>query len=373
MKKKIAYISSEWFADTDLTVLSQLAVEYNVNWFYLITDINKPRFDIDEIINYSKERGINLIVIDTRHRKRLDPKGIKTCIRIAKLILEIKVDIIYKVAEGYWWQIAYFLYLRHIPIVYGLHDCIVHSGAKHRWIFQKQVDLVVRTNNNFIFFSEQQRQIFEERYGKGKNCTVVGMSVKDFGKSSVAPPLVKDGIKLLFFGQIHSYKGLDLLIEALEKAYSCGVNNIELSIYGKGDYWNSCKKLIKHSKIFNLHIRFINNDEIPGIFASHHFLVLPYRDATQSGPIMIAANYGLPIFSTDLSSFRSVYDNSNSIMFDINELLSSLISLSKIEQYHYNQLKTNATNLKNRFGEKVIAKNYISFFNSLLQKHNTDN
>ena len=48
MKKTLAYVSSEWFADTDLTVLSNLVDDFNIYWYYT-TNLRNPRFSISDI------------------------------------------------------------------------------------------------------------------------------------------------------------------------------------------------------------------------------------------------------------------------------------------------------------------------------------
>ena len=88
--------------------------------------------------------------------------------------------------------------------------------------------------------SKSQHDLLLDSYGIESE--MVGMSYKYYGPSQLKIPHISNGFKLLFFGSINLYKGLDILIEALEKLRTQGINNLSLTIAGKGDYWDICKK-----------------------------------------------------------------------------------------------------------------------------------
>lgn len=111
-------------------------------------------------------------------------------------------------------------------------------------------------------------------------------------------------IKLLFFGVIRRDKGLDVLIQALDK--KCD-SNINISIIGsagqmtKEEIQSMPKSKTLKSNI-NYDLRYVDETEIEGIFANHDFLVLPYKKTfnAQSVVLTIAAKYKIPIISSDI-------------------------------------------------------------------------
>lgn len=191
---------------------------------------------------------------------------------------------------------------------------------------------------------------------------MVGMSCKDFGKSSLQAPPIYNGIKLLFFGSINKYKGLDLLISALEELRQSGICNISLSIAGTGNAWQDCEKLLKTKDMYNLQIRFMDNNEIPDLMSTHHFLVLPYRDATQSGPLATAVAYELPIVAPDFGCFSETYSKDAAILYPQGYLQEALMQVAKLSVDDYDKMKTACRKIKANYSEEKIAENYMRFF-----------
>lgn len=200
------------------------------------------------------------------------------------------------------------------------------------------------------------------------------MSVKDFGVPNITPPPFNGIVKILFFGTICSYKGYEQLILNFEKLLSEGVTNIQLSFYGK------CKdetvekffeNNIHHPNKYNLQLKYINNDDIPNIFISHHFAIFPYKDATQSGPLMIAANYNIPVIAPNHSCFKDIYtDEKNGIIYDTkdnNGLYFALKKVSMMSTDKYNQMVKNCHILKEQYSEETIAENYIQLFKNIIR------
>lgn len=361
MKKKLVYITNEWIYDTDLTVLRNLTDEYELYWFEF-TSFTNPRVKREVFEQYAESNNIHLELIDAKD-KYLSPKRINTFIKLAKIINKIQPDIVVKVEQDAYWMIVSKL-LINCPIVYCIHDAEVHSGTHNRWLRQLFTDSTICLNRNFIVFSKAQKNLLESKY-KNKNVALINMSVKDFGVALHDRSSIKEGVKLLFFGRIEYHKGLDLLIEALEKLYSTGVENVRLSVLGRGSLWRKCEAMIKDTSRYNLQIRFIEDEEIPNAFASHHFLALPYRDTTQSGPLMIAANYGLPLFAYSHQSFTEVYCESSALLYK--NIDDGLKALAEMTEADYSNIEHGASLLKEKYSEKNIARKYIEYFNEIIR------
>lgn len=349
--------------DVDMGILNHMTSEYDIHWFFLNNEAS-PRVHRSTVERYTDQYKIKLYW-ENKSIKQLSPQTFFFYFQMAKKIRSINPDVIIKEEQDFYWSLVDFLCVRK-KTVYMIHDVLVHSGTHHGWLRQLFTDLTIMINHNFITFSKSQQEKLINRYGHKKKLLLTHLSVKDFGVPTIQKIAWDGNIKLLFFGRIEYNKGLDLLIKGLENIYTRNINiNIELSICGKGSFWNECANLIKTPNKYNLQIRYIDNDEIPNLFVSHHFLVLPYRDTTQSGPLMIAANYNLPLLAISHESFMEIYNDNCAIYCSrIEDGLQTVLSLSKKQ---YQEIADNTMQLRELYSGSIIAKEIKEYLNSILE------
>lgn len=366
MERTIVYLNPDFFSDTDLTVLKYLAKKYRVVWYYIYESIKSTnRITVEEAGKYSEKYGIELHAEDSKVRYR-SPKNLEFYIRIAKEINQINPDLVYHCNSGPYWSLAVRFVLKCKNVILGVHDAQTHSyklGVGYL-LGKYTKGLSIKVHRHFITFSRNQQELFEKVYGK-KSC-MVGMSCKYFGLPTIRQPKFSDGVKLLFFGRIDVYKGLDLLISALENLRKKNIRNLSLTIAGKGISWSDCEKLLKTPEMYNLQVRFVDNNEIPNLMTSHHFLVLPYRDATQSGPLATAVAYELPVIAPDFGCFAETYTKDSAMLYPQGHLEEALEEVSKMSEDTYTGMKAACRNVKENNSEEKIADNYIRYFDYLM-------
>lgn len=242
------------------------------------------------------------------------------------------------------------------------HNYIEHSGKNNS--LKKRF---IRKYKYFHFHSEVEYFQFKKDF-PNKVSFFSPMPPKDFGKPhNVMPNDKKRKKTFLFFGLIKQYKRLDLFIKAA-KAFD--KENCLFLIVGNCDHWEKYRETVKPCANVKSDIRFIENDEIADVFAKTDVLILPYDDATQSGPSLIAINYGIPIIASNLQTFRSlIKDGINGYLFEkgeVDDLIKQIrrfLDLSEQEcvDMHNNQLK-----LKQKF---LNEKSFTSYFTQFLQKN----
>ncbi len=104
--------------------------------------------------------------------------------------------------------------------------------------------------------------------------------------------------RLLFFGTIRPYKGLEDLIEAFARL----PESFSLTVVGETwEGWTLPAELIAASPAAG-RITFVNryvaDAEVDAFFAAADLVVLPYRRSSASGPLHIAMSHGLPVVVT---------------------------------------------------------------------------
>ena len=106
---------------------------------------------------------------------------------------------------------------------------------------------------------------------------------------------------ILFFGFIRKYKGLDLLLEAMNNA-SIREANIKLLI--AGEFYDNKDEyeliIAKYNLANSLYLRtqFIDNSEVKYYLSAADFVIQPYKNATQSGVTPLAYHFEKPMLVT---------------------------------------------------------------------------
>ena len=361
MKKKLAYINADSFIHVDLTILAGLAKEYDVLWIPVISEDFTDYTD-GFLQEYANNNGITLQIERLSFRQR-SLSNFSFYVRVARMINRGGYDWVFTAINSPYWAVISALFLR-MPVIQGFHDFQQHSGFNQRTMLQLSAILASLLHKHFVFYSQSQLLLFKKKY-PGKHVGYVGMVGLDYGISDIRPRPLNEGIRLLFFGRIDFYKGLDRLISSLEDLSTKDIHPFKLTIRGRGPFWTTCEPLIQHPDLFDVEIRFIENAEIPDLFCAHHFLVLPYRDTTQSGPMMIALHYGIPVIAPSLPAFLEHCHPDNAIIYNDDDLMGALSKCFSLSQAEYDAICENWKQESECCTSEFIVRNYISFFNQI--------
>jgi glycosyltransferase involved in cell wall biosynthesis len=104
------------------------------------------------------------------------------------------------------------------------------------------------------------------------------------------------GPRLLFFGRFRAYKGLDLLRDAF-RLFHAANPAATLLVVGEGDA-EACAPGLAAMPGVTVESRWVAEAEIPALLAASDAVVLPYREASQSGIAPQALAMGVPVVAT---------------------------------------------------------------------------
>ena len=146
---------------------------------------------------------------------------------------------------------------------------------------------------------------------------------------------------ILFFGFIRKYKGLDLLLEAMNDI-RIKEANIKLLIAGefydnKDEYETIISKYNLANSLY-LRTQFIDNTEVKYYLGAADFVIQPYKHATQSGVTPLAYHFEKPMLVTNVGGLADLVPHLKvGVVTEPNALAiaSGIIQLYELGEIHF--------------------------------------
>ena len=204
------------------------------------------------------------------------------------------------VMEGMWFRLMCERY------VLTVHNLLPHD--KHTLINKGLYSAAYRIPHKLVVHTERMRRELSNDFGIDK----AKIFVMEHG---IEPHLIKltdfdikrqhENPVILFFGTIAPYKGLDILIEALQRVSF----DFKLVIAGTcvDDVISQQIKALTVNPAFqhrlDWHDGYLDDNEVERRFMSADLLALPYRHIDQSGVLFQALRFGLSVLATRVGQF----------------------------------------------------------------------
>lgn len=350
----IIYVTGESYIDHSYTIARELKKHVDLEIYFYAREIT------GEVEAFLK-------TFRAEHVKRTRFRNVLGIFKELKFILKLKK----RGADCVWfdtltiyqvWLVKYLL-RKYLVLV---HDVEIHPGTgdKHG---KFSVKLTLKKYlKNVCVASNTQSQEFEKRFGFRPK--VFQLPIIDYYKDMGTPAVKKlPGLKIkfLFFGSVEKYKGLETLLDAA-KILNEKKLDYELNIYGRLNYdKDKFLERINPLKNVNLVNMFIDYKEIHNIYSSNDVIVLPYKQVTQCGPLLIAYSENTPAIVSDQPGFREYADeNKSALIFDnkatglaekMEELIKNPEKIKEMSSYI-------STKTHEKFSMPVLAAGYINNF-----------
>ncbi|MBI0537153.1 glycosyltransferase [Roseomonas sp. KE2513] len=185
-----------------------------------------------------------------------------------------------------------------IPFVSIVHDALPHPGDPAlAWDWRLRQEL--NAASGAVAFSESvARAVAARRPGLPILRLPLGAHLPVGDKGAAAP--VTD---FLFFGRVRAYKGLDLLRDAFA-ALRARHPGVTLRVVGEGDV-EGCAPGLAALPGVTVEPRWVPDGELPSLLATARAVVLPYREASQSGVLPMALAMGVPVVATPVGGLSA--------------------------------------------------------------------
>ena len=193
--------------------------------------------------------------------------------------------------------------LAGVRVVIEFHEVQDTGEARHRWASlytRKLIKPLLGAVSGVVVHSRFDQEALQRAYALSTVPQVIARhGPYDHHDAARRKPVAQgEPRRLLFFGTIRPYKGLEDLIEA----FTLLPGDWRLTVAGETwEGWTLPGELIASSPAAG-RIEFVNryvaDHEVDGFFADADLVVLPYRRSSASGPLHIAMSHGLPVVVT---------------------------------------------------------------------------
>lgn len=147
--------------------------------------------------------------------------------------------------------------------------------------------------------------------------------------SDSAPRVEEQHDRLLFFGLVRPYKGLDVLLRAIAAS---GLDTLRLRV--AGEFWGGPESTVALISELGLTGRvelrpgYVDSKDVPGLFADVDALALPYRSATASFNAFLAFEHGVPVIATKVGTIEGdVRDGVDAVLCEPDDVPSLTAAL----------------------------------------------
>ena len=257
---------------------------------------------IENLDMWKKVKFEKIVTIDTYNSKlsfalntMLFPFKQKKQIRNALHTYDIKA--VYCPMSSFW-TVPINKIFKDSRIITVNHDPISHSGASRFavWLMErpfKSSDVIIVHSKKFVEYTEK-------KYGRTEYIPLCQHNLyRNINNKKTIISYNPNKINFLFFGRIANYKGLDVLEKAYRKLSAEFDDSITLNVVGNGDF-STYKEQYRDLKNVTIINRWISDEEVESAFVGENIVcVCPYKDATQSGVVLLAYDYGVPVIASN--------------------------------------------------------------------------
>ena len=372
MKNKLVFITDSGFWSHKPEIIKELNARYFLKAFVHYEN-DSGNCKLTDLTDFKANHKADLNIVFKKHRSRSFKRIWSDLKNIILPVVKYNADIIYIESFGspYFLLLAAAFFKRK-KVIIAVHDAALHEISENKvpksaLLYQK---LYIKLFKNFQLFSYNQEKIFNKN-NPTKTTFVARLFLVGTDLEKPNNNLIKE-TSFLYFGRILHYKGVDVLIKAINllavKKY-----DFKVTIAGSCSNWSELyEPLIDEPEKINAKINFIPKEEVNELFSSSRFFIVPYRTVTQSGPLMRAYNYDMIPICSNIDGFKEyISDAKTGFLFE-NEshesLAQTMENAIKLNEEDKTKIIDNIKEFKKQeFDIMVLANKYCNMFNNVIQ------
>lgn len=226
------------------------------------------------------------------------PRLVWNSLRLRRWLRTQKIDRVVCVMESVYQSLALpVLTPRDVEYVACIHDATIHPGEENiLQILGKRNEL--RRADRIVTFSDAVTRALSGRV----DVPVATGSHPPFDLQDAAtdPRELPDLPVIGLFGRLQQYKGIDIALAAAKILRDRGVPPFELRITGSGPEERLRETDLGSQAVWDT--RWIPEEEVTDIVRGMDIMLLPYTEASQSGPVTLALAHAVPCVGTPVGA-----------------------------------------------------------------------
>lgn len=200
---------------------------------------------------------------------------------------------------------------RRLKIVLTVHNLYPHNMSDSERIkYKKRFGYLAKYIDAYIVHLKSTKERFASEFSINKEKVFVSYHGIYVGRNIESKESLQGARKsVILYGYQSHYKGADLVVKAYGLLPKEERDMLLITIVGKTDdtLFKSNHDEAKHLGI-NWINQFVSDEELYSMISSSDLILLPYREISQSGVLLLALSYKKPILTSDLPSFLETLD-----------------------------------------------------------------
>jgi glycosyltransferase involved in cell wall biosynthesis len=247
---------------------------------------------------------------------------------------------------GYYTHVT----LHHLMDFIDLDDAGVRNKMLFKLAGQMATRMILMANSVSVLLPAYRRTLIDKYRGENVHFRAHGIlsarpEYPDFSRRG------RPEHRILAFGKWGTYKRCEQLIECFEHEILKKMPDAKLVIAGSNNgnapgYIEALRDRYRSNSKVEF-MGYIPEEQLPELFSASSVMVLPYTSATgASGVAHLAAQYGVPIVSSDIADFRDMCENEGlAIRFfpigDKEAMAARILELLQSEQQQHEMAEQN--------------------------------